>query len=55
MAFFSLDGDGRVEWILQKTLLFWLFPYIFWYLGRQVYAFVYVWVTEPADEQTTES
>lgn len=47
MAFFSLDGDGRVEWVLKKTLFLWLFPYVVWYLGKEATVWVTDWVTEP--------
>lgn len=50
MLFSGLDGDSRVELVFRKTLLLWLYPYIFWYFGRVVYVFISDWVTEPADE-----
>lgn len=51
MAEVKKDIDDYLYFIFQKTLLLWLFPYIFWYFGREVYTFVYNWVTEPVSEQ----
>lgn len=41
------DTDFNVEWVFKKTLFLWLFPYILWFFGKKIYAFVYEWVTEP--------
>lgn len=49
------DLEDHLYWFFSKTLLLWLFPYIVWYLGRQVYTFVYAWVTEPSDEEAVRS
>lgn len=45
----DVDVEDQLLWFLKWTLVFWLFPYIFWFFGRRLYEFVYEWVTEPAD------
>lgn len=49
------DLEDYLHWFLNKTLLLWLVPYIFWYFGREVYTFVYAWVTEPDSSGTTKT
>lgn len=43
--------DEVFFWVFKRTLFLWLFPYIFWFLGKKVYASVSAWVMEPSRER----
>ncbi|TSC63875.1 MAG: hypothetical protein G01um1014106_346 [Parcubacteria group bacterium Gr01-1014_106] len=53
----AYDVEGKIiEKFLKRTLWLWLFPYIFWFLGRRLVVSVYDWLTEPhADEEDTSA
>lgn len=43
--------DEIFERVFKRTLFLWLFPYIFWLVGKKVYGAVLAWVTEPTRER----